>query len=441
MYIARDIDKELLIWKNSKNRKPLLLRGARQVGKTSTVRNLAKHFEYFLEINFESDRSIHTLFEGDLSIPRIMEDLSAIYNIPLQPGKTLLFLDEIQSCLPALQTLRYFYEKVPGLHVIAAGSLLEFAMSQIPSFGVGRIRSLYMYPLSFNEFLTALGEEKLILLKKKADPEHPLSAPLHDKLTGYLVKFILLGGMPEVISVYLQSHDIPECLRVMDDLMFSFYDDFAKYKARTPAGRIREVFDAVILQATKKFVYAKAPLQANYPQIKDALQLLIQAGLVIPVKHFSANGLPLGAEVNPRRQKMLIFDTGIYLRLLDLDIRDLLLSKDLMMINKGNVAEMFTGLEWIKYQSPYEKTELYYWHREARNSNAEIDYLFPLRGQIIPVEVKAGTKGAMKSMFIFLKEKKRDHGVRISLENFSSYGKIIVIPLYAIDWLINNPVF
>ena len=435
MYIIREIDKELLAWKESGKRKPILLRGARQVGKTRTAHNLAEQFDYFLEINFESDKSLHALFERNISVPEIIENLSAIYNIQVEPGKTLLFFDEIQACIPALQSLRFFYEKMPGLHIIAAGSLLEFAISEIPSFGVGRIRSMFMYSLSFNEFLMAFGEEKLIIIKQNASSTHPLSLPVHEKLSGYLMKYLVLGGMPEVVSTYMQTKSFVECRRVMDDLMISFYDDFARYKQRIPANRIREVFDAVIMQACKKFVYTRTHSQANHKQIKEALQLLIFAGLVIPVKHTSANGMPLGAEVNPRKQKMLVFDTGIFLRLLNLDIREMFLSEKFSLINKGNVAEMFVGLEYVKYHSPYQKSELYYWHRESKNSNAEIDYLFTKDGVIIPVEVKAGTKGAMRSMYIFMNEKNLDYGIRLSMENFSSYGKIDVKPLYAIDRL------
>jgi len=189
------------------------------------------------------------------------------------------------------------------------------------------------------------------------------------------------------------------------------------------------------MQATNKFVSSRANVQPNPKQIKEALQLLIFAGLVIPVTHTSANGIPLGAEANPKKQKMLPFDTGIFLRLLHLDIREIILSREFSVINKGNVAEMFAGLEWIKYHSPYQKTELYYWHREARNSNAEIDYLFTKNDAIIPVEIKAGTKGAMRSMYLFMNEKKLSFGIRMSMENFSSYGSIEVYPLYAVDRL------
>ncbi|MCD4679287.1 MAG: AAA family ATPase [Bacteroidales bacterium] len=437
MYISRDIDKELLGWKTDVYRKPLLLRGARQVGKTNSVRELSKHFKYFLEINFEENKEISKLFEANLSPIEICENLSLFYNIPIIEGETLLFFDEIQQCIPAIRSLRFFYEKMPGLHVIAAGSLLEFAIEDITSFGVGRIRSVFMYPLSFNEFLVGCGEEALLTKKNESSPEQPINEILHEKLVQFLKKFLILGGMPEVISTYIQTKDFNRCQKVLDDLVYSFQDDFAKYKKNVPTSRLREVFDSVILQSGSKFVFSKATIQSNHKQVKEALNLLIMAGLVFPVKHTSANGLPLGAEVNPKKQKMLLFDTGIFQRILQFKITDTIFSDNIEAVNKGKIAEIFTGLEMLKYQTCYQRNELYYWHREAHNSNAEVDYLFIKENKIFPVEIKAGTKGAMQSMFLFLTEKKKDKGIRVSLENFSKYNVIDVYPLYAISNLIN----
>ena len=433
MYIKRNIDKELLKWKSQTGRKPLLLRGARQVGKTETVRNLAKNFNNFLEINFEENKRIHTIFESNLSPNEICENLSAIYNMAIIEGKTLLFFDEIQSCLPAIQSLRFFYEKMPELHLIAAGSLLEFALSEIPSFGVGRIRSMFMYPLSFNEFLGALHEDKLSGLKKKASPGHPLQITVHEKLLAYLKKFLFLGGMPEVISTYIESKDFNLCGKILDDLIFSFNDDFAKYKKRVPVARVREVFYSVIKQTGGKFIYSKVATGINHVQIKETINLLVQAGLVFPVTHTSGNGIPIGAEVNLKKTKMLLFDTGIFLRILNFKINDFLFSNDFKIINTGNVSEQFIGLELLKEQSAYQRNSLYYWHRESKSSNAEIDYLIVRNNKIVPIEVKAGTKGSMQSMFIFLKEKDANFGIRISNENFAEYENILVFPLYAVE--------
>lgn len=432
MYLERNIDKELLRWKDDEERKPLLVRGARQVGKSSSIRKLGESFDSFLEINFEEFRRVHSLFEGDLTPQVLCENLSIMFDKEIVPGKTLLFFDEIQACIPAISSLRFFYEKMPELHVIAAGSLLEFALAEIPSFGVGRVRSIYMYPLSFDEFLKGLGQEKLFNLKSKANTQKPIVTALHDKLLDLLKKFLVIGGMPEAVHKYVTNSDIKECQKVLDDLISSFRADFAKYKDKIPSLRIREVFESVVHQAGGKFVFTKASQNLNTLQIKEALELLIMAGLVIPVTHTSANGIPLGAEVNLKKRKMLLLDTGLFQRLMKLDISELLFSNEFKLINKGGIAEQFIGLEIMKNSSCYQQTELFYWHREALNSNAEIDYVIQKQDEVIPIEVKSGTKGSMNSMFLFLEEKKIKFGCRLSMENFAEYENIKVYPLYAL---------
>jgi len=200
MYLPRKIDHELSLWRKEKEGKPLLIRGARQVGKSTAIRELAKQFDNYLEVNFEEQRRVHSLFEGDLNPEELCENLSILYNVSIIPGKTLLFFDEIQACIPAISSLRFFYEKYPELHVIAAGSLLEFALAEIPSFGVGRIRSLFVYPLSFDEYLTGISELQLLAAKKKATFQRPLAEPIHQKLLNHVKRFLILGGMPEVVA-------------------------------------------------------------------------------------------------------------------------------------------------------------------------------------------------------------------------------------------------
>jgi len=431
-FLSRFIDEELLQWRKAEKRKPLLLRGARQVGKTTAVRKLAENFEHYIEVNFEEHREVHKFFEGNLSPDEIIENLSVYFNTPIKASSTLIFFDEIQSCIPAISSLRFFYEKRPDLHVIAAGSLLEFALQSVPSFAVGRIRSIFMFPLSFDEFLMAIGETPLINLRHKHSPNKPLNEVLHKKLTRYLRKFMILGGMPEVIQSYIDGEDIIECQKILDDLILSYLDDFAKYKERVPATRIAEVFNSVVHQLGGKFVYSKASPQLSHYQVKEALDLLIKAGLVIPVVHTSANGIPLGAEIKAKNRKMFTFDTGLAQRLSGLDIKNIITSDDIELINKGNIAELFVGLEIIKAASPYERKDLYFWQREALNSNAEVDFIIQKGTEIIPIEVKSGTKGSMQSLNLFLNEKKSAKGVRISLENFAAYQNIEVIPMYAI---------
>jgi predicted AAA+ superfamily ATPase len=432
MYLERNIDKELEIWKNSAKRKPIVLRGARQVGKSSAVKNLAKKFRYFVEINFDETPKYKTIFENGLTPTEICEQLSVVTNTPIVIGETLLFFDEIQACIPAISSLRYFYEKMPDLHLIAAGSLLEFVLEEIPSFGVGRIRSVFMYPFSFEEFLLANNENSLLEVLSKASPVSGIADVLHQKLKRYLKKFLIIGGMPEVVASYIANGNMLEVQRVLDDLIQSIEADFVKYKNRVTTARIREVFNAVVHQVGNKFTYTYPNATLNNIQIKEALELLKMAGLIYFVTHSASNGIPLGAEINAKQRKILIFDTGIFQRILGLNIGDLLIEDDFNVINKGNIAELFVGLELLKNVSCYEKNDLYYWQREAKNSQAEVDYVIQKQNKIIPIEVKAGTKGAMQSMYLFLEEKKVNFGIRLSLENFSVIDKIKILPLYGV---------
>jgi uncharacterized protein len=432
MYLERTIDKELVIWKALQSRKPLLLRGARQVGKSSVVRNLAKTFDFFVEINFDEKPIYKTIFENGLDIAVICEQLSVVTNTPIIEGKTLVFFDEIQTCIPAISSLRYFYEHQPNLHVIAAGSLIEFVLAEIPSFGVGRVRSMFLYPFSFEEFLLANKEKMLLLALQKATPANALSVVFHEKLKTYLKKFLIVGGMPEAVRSYILNGDMLEVQQILDDLRLSIEADFAKYKNRLVTAHIKEVFNAVVQQIGNKFTYTYPNATLNNAQIKEALELLKMAGLVHAVTHSASNGIPIGAEINVKKRKYLLFDMGIFQRILGLNIGNLLIENDFNIINKGNIAELFVGLELLKTTPCYQKSELFYWHREAKNSNAEIDYVIQQEDKIVPIEVKAGTKGTMQSMYLFLEEKKSDFGVRFSLENFSEIEQIKIYPIYGV---------
>ena len=441
-YLNRKIDSDLLSWMQEPDRKPLLLRGARQVGKSSAVRYLAKQFDYFLEINFELDKNARDLFaKDDLSPQKLCQELAAIYETPIIPGRTLLFLDEIQSSPSAISSLRFFYERYSDLHIIAAGSLLEFALQALPSFGVGRIRSMFMYPMNFFEFLNACNHQLLLQAIQNADCKNPLSEQMHKKIIELLKKFFILGGMPEVISAYVYKNDLLSCQRILDDLIISLRSDFSKYSDKAPVLQISAVFDSVAAQMGKKFIFANVSKDYSHRQLKEGLELLKMSGLVIPVIHSAANGIPLGAEIDIKKQKILLLDTGIFQRLLGLPLSDLLISDDFTLINKGNIAELFTGLELLKSSSCYEQKNLYYWHRENKSSNAEVDYVIQAGKNIIPIEVKSSTKGAMQSMRLFLEEKDPPFGIRTSLENFGELSDIKIIPLYAIGEFAVNRCF
>ena len=430
-YYNRKIDSELAMWKEEKDRKPLLLRGARQVGKSSSVRKLSEKFDYFLEINFEKNRNVYRFFEDDLDVKEICAKLSVQFQKPIIPNKTLLFFDEIQACPNAISALRFFYEDYPELHVIAAGSLLEFALEKLPSFGVGRISSVFMYPFSFAEFMSACGNEMLWNEVCKSSPQKPLFSVFHEKCLEFLKKFLVIGGMPVVVSKFIETNDILACQKTLNDLINSLKSDFSKYKSKVPELRIQAAFEAVVNQTGGKFNYAKVE-QLNYRQVKESIELLEKAGLIIPVVHSSSNGIPLGAEVNFKKQKIILLDTGIFQCLLGLQLSDILFSDDFDVINKGAIAEQFAGLELLKSASCYMPENLYFWTKEKAKSQAEIDFVIQKHEKIIPIEVKSGKSGKMQSMYQFLNEKQTEYGIRTSLENFSEYEKIKVFPLYAI---------
>ncbi len=442
--LPRSIDNILLAWKKESKHKPLLLRGARQVGKSSAVKHLALEFDNYVEVNFEKQPQLKELFVGELDVKQIVAKLAVFFGVTIQPGKTLLFFDEIQMCKEAISSLRFFYEDYQELHVIAAGSLLEFVLNEIPTYGVGRIRSLFVYPMTFDEFLMATGNEKLIIEKKAASASRPLMEVFHQKLVELFRIYLMVGGMPESVVTWVDEGDYLQCQQVQDEIIVSYEDDFAKYKKRVDTTLLRLTVRGVVHQVGEKLMYSRISRDYRSGQVKEALELLRLAGLIIPVVHTAANGLPLGAECNDSFVKYLYFDSGLLLRILNMDLGDiskiteqLLVGGATDLVNKGFLTEMVAGLELLRYQSPTQRHDLYFWMRTEKNSMAEVDYLITRNLKILPIEIKAGIKGGMKSLFNFMKDKNVEVGIRSSLENFGeiiSDGKRVEIcPLYALS--------
>ena len=439
-YFKRNVDNVLLAWSREKphDRKPLLLRGARQIGKSSAIRQLGKQFKHFVEVNFDENKEAAKFFESSFSPQEICEQLALYYRTPIIPGETLLFFDEIQTCQPALAKIRYFYEKYAELHVAAAGSLLEFALEEIPSFGVGRIRSLFMYPFAFDEFLTALNDEALCEAIKAASADKPLAEPVHQLLLERLKIFMICGGMPEAVSQYVRNRDLLKGELVLNDLVTVLKTDFAKYRKRVPLLLMNDVFESVMRQTEGKFVYERAASGTPTAAVRQALDLLIMAGLVHPVTHTAANGIPLGAEKNTKYRRMIPCDTGIFLHTLGLRSK-MLPASDFSAVNRGSLAEIFSGLELLKAASCYAPCELFFWQRAAggvSRGNAQVDFIVQKGSNIIPIEVKSGSQGSMQSLRLFMKEKRIQRGVRTSLENFGRCGNIDIYPLYAVGNII-----
>lgn len=452
-YRRRLIDKYLEEWARNDVHKPVLLRGARQVGKSTAVRHLGEKFSNYVEINFEKQPEYKALFHDNLDVKRIVPLIEAMCGNPIKEGTTLLFLDEIQACQEAIMSLRFFKEDLPGLHVIAAGSLLEFALEELPTFGVGRIHSVFMYAMTFDEFLEANGEILLMEARNRCSANSPLSKPLHDRLVQLLRVYILVGGMPEVVDKWVETKDFLKCQEIQDDLVTSYEDDFPKYRKKVSPELLRSVMRSAAVQATQKFVYSQVGDNHKTKEIKQAVDMLILAGILIPVTHTEANGLPLGSEEDGTYRKMMLLDTGIMLRLLNLSIgnvvqitKDILTASETELVNKGPMAEMVAGLELLRYQSPNIRHKMFYWTRQAKNSIAEIDYVTGYISNILPIEVKAETQGGMKSLWIFMREKKIHDAIRCSLENFGEFNytdkladnavrHVTICPLYAISRL------
>lgn len=426
-YISRSIDKILLEWKESSTRKPLLLRGARQVGKSSAVRHLGKTFKYFAEINFERTRSATSFFKGDIDVKLIAGKISALVKVPVRPGETLLFLDEIQACPEAIMALRFFREDYPELHVIAAGSLLEFALQELPTFGVGRIHSLFMYPMTFDEFLVSMGMEGVLSVRNAADGTHPLDEPFHAMLIEQFRIYLMVGGMPEAVATWKATSDFIRCQQIHKDIILTYEDDFNKYSHRVNPDLLRLTLHGVCHQTGTKLSFTQISEGYRSYQFREALRLLTLAGLVTPVVSTSANGLPLDAEADEKRVKYLFLDSGLLLSVLHLDgesgraLTELIITgtpHDL--VNKGGITEMVAGLEMARYREPIQRPRLFYWEKIGK-SIAEVDYLTNSHATVLPVEIKAGTQGGMKSLWMFMREKRLTDAIRCSLENFGKF--------------------
>ncbi len=430
--MKRSIYTHLEKWSSSSDRKVLLLRGARQVGKTYAVRHFSRTFDSFLEVNFEESQEIAPFFDGSLNPDGIVQKLENYFGTKIVPGKTLLFFDEIQACPNALRSLRFFYEKIPHLHVVACGSMLEFALENIPSHGVGRITSLFMFPMTFCEFLQAMGEETLWNEIKNSSVSVPLAAPFHIRLVEHLKTYMTIGGMPETVKKFVKTGNIELCQNVLNDLLRTFKDDFSKYNKRVPTSRLNDVFESIVFQAGNKFKYSKVCHDVESKSIKSALDLLVLAGLAYRIYHSDARGLPLGAQINPKRFKTVLLDIGLHQRVLGLDLTQIMVTNDFDVINKGAIAEAFVAQEIRGGSDPSNPRNIYYWHREARQSNAEVDYVIQHGSDVLPVEVKSGGRGSMQSMHMFVKERSINTAIRTSLENFGTINNIDIVPLYAL---------
>ena len=419
----RKLSKKLENWKVRERRHPLILRGARQVGKTYLVREFAKrNFSHYIELNFEQDGTLSSLFASK-NPGTICELLLAKFSTPIEDGKTLVFLDELQaaeSCV--LESLRYFGEQRAGLHVIAAGSLLEFLLEppddgRVPRFPmpVGRIEYMYVPPMDFEEFLLALGKSGLVKWLQGYRLGDDVPDALDGELQDILRRYLAVGGMPAVVESYAKG-DIAQAEREQQMLISTYHDDFPKYSARVPAERLRKVFSSVPTLLGGKLIYSRIDPGEKSNNLSSAFDLLRLARVVAKVRHVPANGIPVGNGADERTFKPLFLDVGLVGRILGLKLNDFLHEGDALLSNLGPVCEQFVGQHLLYAGEEYEEPAAYCWIRESRGSSAEIDYIVQSGTRIVPIEVKGGTTGSLKGLHVFLAEKKCDFAVRFNAD-------------------------
>jgi uncharacterized protein len=432
----RSIEKELVSWKSGTSRIPLLIRGARQVGKSYTIEKFGKQFfKDCLTIDFDLYPQFATCFSGSLDPQDICAAISIIAGKEIIPGDTLLFFDEIQQCPRAIMALRYFYEKLPALHVIGAGSLLEFTLSakdmRMP---VGRVQYLFMYPLAFSEFLDALGQKPALRSIDKHKLGNPFSDEVHEHLLSLLKVYLTIGGMPAVIREYCNNRNMISCGRMQAAIAQTYRDDFGKYGTKAHVSLLQKIFVSAPKMVGRKFKYSSVDNTVHTSELKAALELLEKAGVVYRVKQTAGSGLPLEAGANERNFKVVFLDVGLMQHICGLS-GELFAASDILAVHAGAVAEQFVGQELIAHADPYVGAGLYYWAREARTSNAEADYLMASGSHVFPLEVKAGKSGTLRSLHLFLQAYQSPFGIQVSQSNHHFNDALLSVPLYMISKL------
>lgn len=404
----------LQTWLKSGDRKPLVVRGARQVGKTWLIREFAKaEKRQLIEINFEKKPQMASLFASNNPI-EILLNLSSALNVSIHPENSVLFLDEIQEAPHLLAKLRWFAEELPLLPTISAGSLLEFVLANHSfSMPVGRISYMYLEPLSFEEYLAACDKISLVEYVKNYQLEMEIPAFIHEQLLSIFKEYLIVGGMPAATSHWIQNQSLSDVDRIHHDLTATYRDDFAKYSGRIAIERLDEVMLAIPKHLGEKFVYSKVNPTIQTPAIKQSLDLLCKARICHRIQGSAANGVPLAAEIQSKYLKMIFLDVGLCSTILGLSLHQLATIQELNLINNGAIAEQVVGQLLRTVFPSYVDPSLYYWHREEKGS-AEIDYVIQHGNQVIPIEVKAGKTGSLKSLHLFMRLKKYSKAVRIN---------------------------
>lgn len=432
--MKRNLYSELLSWKKDSKRKPLLLQGARQVGKTYLVNEFGhKEYSDYIYLNFEQNPDFETLFQNGLKPEKIIENISLYMGRKISSADTLIFFDEIQTVPRVLTSLKYFYEEVPEYHIIAAGSLLGVSIGKQSSFPVGKVNFMILHPMSFIEYLNAFGEgllaEKLMTKKKVA----PLPDILHEKLLTHLKMYLYLGGMPEVLQDYLDNRDIASVRKIQNEILEAYQRDFSKYTDRSQAIKTSELWQSIprqLAKESKKFKYSDVRKKARAAAFEQTIEWLKKAGLIIVVYNIIVPKIPLAGYADYSKFKIYMHDTGLLGAMLNISSDIIVKSNEFFSEYKGAFIENFVASELVAVGIK----NLFYW---TSKSEAEVDFILQMNNNIYPLEVKSGLSRNMKSLRSYADKYHPELIYRSSPRNFTQAGNFINIPLYA-SFLMGN---
>ena len=419
---------ELKKWKNSLNRKPLIIRGARQVGKTWLMKEFGnKFYDKCAYINFDDNSRMDKLFDGDFDLERIIQGLKIESGVNIEPENTLIILDEIQETPKALKALKYFCENARQYHIISAGSLLGVAIHEGTSFPVGKVDFLDLMPLSFFEFLEALGEDEILKLLEEND--FKMIDVFNSKLKEYLKLYYYVGGMPEVVNAYTINKDLKEVRKIQKELLDAYEQDFSKHASSNIVPRIRQLWHNIptqLARENKKFIYGLIKEGARAREYEIALSWLIDCGIVYQVNRVNNCKIPLSAYQDFNAFKLYMLDVGLLAAMAGIDDKTLLNGNDIFEEFKGSLTEQYVLCQLKQCTD----LDVFYWSSER--GTAEVDFITQIDGKNVPIEVKANENLQAKSLKTFIQKYKTSTNVRTSMSKYRKEDWLINIPLYSI---------
>jgi predicted AAA+ superfamily ATPase len=432
--MERRLMQDLIIWKDAADRMPLLIEGARQVGKTWLMKEFGKrHFENCAYVNLENNAVMEAVFENYTDIAQVIRAVAAFTRAEINPQRTLIILDEIQEVPYAISSLKYFCEEAPEFAVVAAGSLLgvKFPKKKVP-YPVGKIQTLKLNPLSFNEYLTAVGEQQLVELLE--DNQTSLTEALAPRFIRHLSDYYYVGGMPKAVSVFIEQADYLKVRKIQTQIIGDYENDISKHLSDAETSRAHTLWQSIPMQLGKeqgkRFLFSELSESGRARDYKDALQWLIDARLVTKVRRISKPGIPLKSYARDDLFELFLLDVGLYSAMTELDVNEVLVSNPLFEEGKGSLSEQFVCQQLISELG----VTPYYW--AAEKTPAQIDFIISHRGKVLPIEVKATENLKAKSLRTF-SEKYALHAYRLSLAGYKEQDWLTNIPLYAVSLLIS----